>query len=140
MQGITFSDTLEQSFTGALGVNPDIKVVGSGYSNFDIEAAKTLTETALKDYSDLNTVVCLDPVSAEGVLEVLNTNGFAGTLVCFTEEGMMNEMTALTPGSTTVTYGYFPASDTAYTAVNALLELMGGSTSPQVYYLTPYTY
>lgn len=140
MQGITFSDMLEQSFTGILATNPDITVLGSGYSNFDAEAAKTLTETALQDYSDLNTVVCLDPVSAEGVLEVLNANGFAGTFVCFTEESIMNEMTALTPGSTTVTYGYFPVSDTAYTAVSAMLELMGGGTSPQVYYLTPYTY
>lgn len=138
MQEVQFSAVLEEGFTAALGA--DAALLGIGYSQFDSEEAVKLTEAALGNYPDLSTVVCFDPFCSQAVLNTLNVNGFAGTLICFVEEDIMYEMTAAPQGSTYVTYMYFSVSDEAYNAVSRIYEIKGGDTVPQTRSLEPYTY
>ncbi len=138
MQELQFSAVLEEGLTAALG--PEASVLGTGYSQFNSEEAAKLATAALGDHPDLSTVVCLDPSCAQAVLDTLNSNGFAGTLICLVEEDIMNEMTTAAPGSTYVTYMYFPVSDAAYNAVSRIYEIKGGDNVPQTHYLDPYTY
>lgn len=137
-QEAQFSTVLEEGFKAALGA--DAALLGIGYSQFDREEAANLTAAALNDYPDLSTVVCFDPFGAQAVLDTLNANGFTGTLACFVDEGVMNEMTAAAQGSTYVTYMYFSVSDEAYNAVSRMYEIMGGDTVPQTRSLEPYMY
>ncbi|MDD5017999.1 MAG: substrate-binding domain-containing protein [Eubacteriales bacterium] len=137
MQGLAFSDTLETALLDILEYSPEVTVLGIEYSEFNLDKAMVVTEDAMAAYPDIDTVICLDPVSSLYVLMSLDAGGFEGDFICFTEETTLEDIKEIGSDIETV-YLYFAVSDIADALFNQLLDMLEyGYYDPQTTYVSP---
>jgi ABC-type sugar transport system substrate-binding protein len=128
MEGISMSTDMENGLQDRLDDTAGYTIVDKEYAIFDAEAGKTLASEMIDKYSDASAIVCLDPMAAEGALQVLSEAKYDGKVVVFIDHYNLGPLQTQSTGLD-VSYVYFDLQDMAKSAFFIAQDLRNGTLS-----------